>query len=164
MCSEQLQWEAGAKKITPGETSCIQSSVRVMLPPSRPTWQRYPWAGCLHCSHPRSSVCHPDASTARPGTGMKAALRAARQQLLTHAVPGSGSPPTNARLSSMEQEEESCFFKGQLVAPGPPSLGDAYHRGRTPPSARHEAGPTACPSAGLLFQPEATTSKIEERR
>lgn len=98
---------------------------------------------------------------------MQAALRAARQQLLNHAVPGSGSPPTNASLSTEEREEASCFSKGQLVAQGSQLgrfLPQGKGQGRTPPSSRHGAGPTACPSAGLLIQHEGTTSKTEDQR
>lgn len=98
---------------------------------------------------------------------MQAALRAARQQLLNHTVPGSGSPPTNASLSMEEREEGSCFSKGQLVAQGSQLgrfLPQGKGEGRIPPSTQHRVGPTACPSAGLLFQHEGTTSKTEDRR
>lgn len=89
---------------------------------------------------------------------MQAALRAARQQLLNHAVPGSGSPPTNASLSTEEREEASCFSKGQLVAQGSQPgrfLLQGKGEGSTPPSARHGVGPTAGPSAGLLIHVKA---------
>lgn len=98
---------------------------------------------------------------------MQAELRAARQQLLNHAVPGSGSPPTNASLSMEEREEGSCFSKGQLVAQGSQLgrfLPQGKGEGRTPPLAQHRVGPTACLSAGLLVQHEGTTSETEDQR
>lgn len=70
---------------------------------------------------------------------MQAELRAARQQLLNHAVPGSGSPPTNASLSTEEQEEGSCFSKGQLVAQGS-QLGRSYRREKEREGLLHQHG------------------------
>lgn len=143
----------------PGE--CCQGAV----PSAQPHITPVP-PGRLASPSPQSREYHPGAFRAlQQETGMQAELRAARQQLLNHAVPGSGSPPTNASLSMEEREEGSCFSKGQLVAPGS-KLGRflPQGKGRIPPSAQHRVGPIACPSAGLLFQHEGTTSKTEANR
>lgn len=65
--------------------------------------------------------------------------RATRQQILNHAVPGAGSPPTNAR----KQEERSDACKASR-APRAPGSGDVCREERKRRCFHHPRGMGAC--------------------
>lgn len=91
-------------------------------------------------SSPWSSGYHPDAFTAlQQETGMQAALRAARQQLLNHAVPGSAAlPPTPA--SPWRSGRKRVVFPKASWSLRAPSLGDSYRREREREGLLHRHG------------------------
>lgn len=136
---------------------------------SRPTSRRYPRAGCSHRPSRRAARTTPMPSQPSDGNWDAGSALSCPPAAPESRCSWLRQPSHQRQPLHGEARGRELFFQRPAGRPGPAAplgrcLLQGKGEGRTPPSARHGAGPTAHPSAGLLFQPEATTSKTEDWR